>query len=175
MTMQCQDARQLVPGYLDGESSESQASLLRSHLMDCPACRGVIQEVKALRAWFEPTPAFAVPADFAARVARRAFAGDTGEAPELVAAGPQAPSHARGGPARSADFVMHLTAVAAAALFALTIALGVRDVPQGGKLHADQVPTVDALVEELDRLNAQEDLPAEPVAATPEETSELRR
>ena len=75
----CDDARALVPSYLDGELSEAQASPLRAHLLDCPACRGVAKEGKALRRWFEFEPApVSVPAGFAARVARRAFAGDPG-------------------------------------------------------------------------------------------------
>ncbi len=32
--MECKDAQMLVPGYLDHESSEAQAGLLRKHLMD---------------------------------------------------------------------------------------------------------------------------------------------
>ncbi len=158
--MQCQDARRLVPAYLDEESSEAQASLLRGHLMDCPACRGTVQEMKALRRWFEPSPAVPVPADFAARVARRAFAGDTGE-PVLAPAAPSLAAHGGAVTLRAVpDFFLHLTAVAAAVLCALTIALGVREAPRGGTLRADQLPTVDALLEELDRLNATEDAEA---------------
>src|ERR1700752_2002103 len=93
MTMKtsCDETRKLVPRYLDGELSEAQASPLRTHLLDCPACREVAKEGRSFHRWFEavePVPV-AIPAGFAARVARRAFAGDPGmlvpvEPPSLV-------------------------------------------------------------------------------------------
>ena len=76
--MNCETARPLIPLYLDGELTEPRASALRPHLLECPDCRGVAQAGKALKTWFVPTEPEAIPEGFAARVARRAFAGDRG-------------------------------------------------------------------------------------------------
>jgi len=35
---------------------------LRKHLMDCPSCRALVQDHKALRRWFAPTAPIPVPA-----------------------------------------------------------------------------------------------------------------
>src|SRR6185436_4437001 len=77
--MECIEARPLIPSYLDSELSEAQARPLRKHLLDCPECRALAQGEKNLKRWFVEEEATAVPRDFAARVARRAFAGDSGE------------------------------------------------------------------------------------------------
>lgn len=80
--MICKESLRLIPGYLDGELSEAQSAPLRQHLIDCPACRKAASGEKAFKRWFEPeAPAVEVPVGFAARVVRRAFAGETGEAP----------------------------------------------------------------------------------------------
>ena len=78
VTSDCQNARALVPAYLDGEVSETQASLLRQHLIDCQDCRTQAQDQRSLKGWFVPLSAAQggsqeVPSGFAARVARRAF------------------------------------------------------------------------------------------------------
>ena len=99
----CDEARALVPAYLDGELSADRASPLRQHLMECADCRTKTQAHKAQRHWFIPSPEVSVPDGFAARVARRAFQGDTGEAP--IAAEPLAPI---------LPFVLRMTAAAAA-------------------------------------------------------------
>jgi anti-sigma factor RsiW len=80
MDFTCQDALPLVPSYLDGELSQARAGLLRKHLLDCQACRASAQDSKSISRWFvQPARAeFAAPSGFAARVSRRAFAGDTG-------------------------------------------------------------------------------------------------
>src|SRR5258705_12108957 len=77
--MECNQAQPLIPSYLDGELSEPQAAPLRRHLLDCQPCRAGAQSEKNVKRWFSATAAIAVPKGFAARVARRAFAGDTGE------------------------------------------------------------------------------------------------
>ncbi len=80
--MICKESLRLIPGYLDGELSEAQSAPLRQHLIDCPTCRKAASGEKAFKRWFEPeAPAVEVPVGFAARVVRRAFAGETGEAP----------------------------------------------------------------------------------------------
>jgi hypothetical protein len=158
--MRCEDALPLVPTYLDGEVSEAQAAPLRQHLLACAACRGSAQEQKTLSRWFEPGAAAAVsiPTGFAARVARRAFAGDTGERP-MAAAGDEE----RG---RLLRFVLQVTAVAAALMLALAIALRSEELPPGDDLRAEDrvAPKVEDVVEKLERLNADD------ARARPEET-----
>ena len=119
MEFTCQDALPLIPSYLDGELSEVRAGMLRKHLLDCHACRNEAQEGKALSRWFVATERnqLAVPSGFAARVARRAFAGDRGSL-EPAGATPQ-----EGG--RLLQFVLSLTAAAAAVM--LFTAIGLRD------------------------------------------------
>jgi anti-sigma factor RsiW len=125
----CDAARPLVPPYLDGELSEAQASPLRAHLLDCPPCRETAKEGKALERWFVDEPlAVAAPAGFAARVARRAFAGDPGL---LV---PEPPALARRRPLLS--FLLVASAVAAAALLVLALALKRQSLPGADGLDA---------------------------------------
>lgn len=146
--MRCNDAQRLVPSHLDGELSEAQAGLLRRHLMDCPSCRTVVRDARALSEWFEPAPAAAVPPGFAARVARRAFAGDTGE---------HEPAPAGARPAGELlPFVLRLSALAAGLLLALALALRTSELPAGGSLMADELPALDKVVERLDELNRDE-------------------
>ena len=158
MTIQCQDALPLVPAYLDGELSEAQAGPLRKHLLSCHPCRSSVQDGKSLKRWFtaavgEPV---LVPAGFAARVARRAMAGDTGEradAPESELISSIAPQ--RDG--RVLQFVLALTAIAAAALLALAVALRHEGLPGTNRLAADESPMpVNEAMQALDRLNEKE-------------------
>jgi anti-sigma factor RsiW len=136
MKISCDDARALVPSYVDGELSEAQASPLRNHLFDCPACRGTATEGRVLRRWFEAArvEAVSVPAGFAARVARRAFAGDPGlivpaEAPPALAA------------RRSQlGFLLAACAVAAAVLLVLALAIQNQSLPETNCLDAQGPP-----------------------------------
>jgi anti-sigma factor RsiW len=129
MKISCDDARSLVPSYLDAELSEVQASPLRAHLMDCPACREVAKEGKSLQRWFEFEPApVAVPAGFAARVARRALAGDPG----LLVPEPPAVRPRR----TLLPFLLVATAVAAALLFVLAVAIQRESLPRTNNLDA---------------------------------------
>src|SRR5262245_16363421 len=85
----CTDARPLIPAWADGELSEAQAAPLRAHLLGCRDCRGSTQDLRALHLWFDAGAvdgSSLVPPGFAARVARRAFAGDRGERGATVAA-----------------------------------------------------------------------------------------
>lgn len=132
MKFTCDDSRPLVPSYLDGELSEAQASPLRAHLLDCPACREIAKEGKTLTRWLEPDPApVSVPVGFAARVARRAFAGDPGllvpEPPPLLRR-PLLP------------FLLIATAVAAAVLFVLAVAIQRESLPHTNGLEAQPGP-----------------------------------
>lgn len=140
--MNCDLARPLVPLYVDGELAETQATALRPHLLECPGCRAVAQEAKTLKAWFVPTAPVAVPEGFAARVARRAMAGDTGERFEP----------ARSGEAPVLQFVLQAVAAAALLLLTFSIAIRSRDIPAGDDLQAED-RKLDESLDALDRLN----------------------
>ncbi len=132
----CESAAALVPSYLDGELSEAQASPLRAHLLQCPACREVAKDVKSLKRWFVDEGPVAVPPGFAARVARRAFAGDPG-----LEVAPAAQAGAADG--RLLDFVLRLTAAAAAVLLLLAAALQMKARPTSGdELEAEDLDLV---------------------------------
>lgn len=154
--MECHDARPLIPSYLDGEVTEAQAAPLRKHLLDCQPCRASAQSDKNLKRWFAAPAPVTVPRDFAARVARRAFAGDRGErfSEPALAAVPMVR------PARAADeghlrFVLTLTALAAGLLVVLSLAIRSSTLPSGAHLMADDQTTlsVDEALQRLDALN----------------------
>jgi len=133
--MSCENARSLVPSYLDGELSEAQASPLRNHLFDCPVCRELAKEGRVLERWFEAAAAepVSVPAGFAARVARRALAGDPGL---LI---PEEPAALR--PRKSLlPFVLTVCAVAAALLLVLALAIQRQSLPRTNGLDAQFRP-----------------------------------
>lgn len=142
--MECRDVRPLIPVYLDGELTEAQAAPLRQHLMDCPACRSAVQDERSLKAWFVEQRPVEVPAGFAARVARRALAGDTGERFEAPAV--------EAGEGRLLAFVLQVTTVAAGLLIALAIGTRALRLPDDGRLQADDFDLGRAL-EQLDELN----------------------
>lgn len=160
--MDCRAAQDLVPGYLDGELSDAQAAPLRQHLLDCPACRGAVQETRNLKAWFVDDGEVPVPAGFAARVTRRALAGDTGAPEESLAdvLVPR-PAPAGGDPRRLLDFVVHLTAAAAILLLVLSLGLHRLGRPAGSELQAQDGSLGEAL-EELDQLNRDLEDPTAP-------------
>jgi hypothetical protein len=163
--MECNQAGPLIPSYLDGELSEAQAGPLRRHLLDCHACRSSAQSDKNLKRWFVKGEPVAIPRDFAARVARRAFAGDRGERYADVPASIVA---VRGDDSRDLDFILQLTALAAGLLIALSLALGNLKLPSGVKLEADSRPvvTLEHAIGDLDRLNAS-DAALKPGAVNP--------
>ena len=154
--MECQNARSMIPSYLDGELSEAQAGPLRQHLLDCQPCRGSAQDLKNIHRWFVQPAAAVVPAGFASRVARRAFQGDTGET--LV--GATLPRGEVGAPrgdeerGRLLRFVLTCTAAAAAILLVLSIGVRQLALPHSDRLVASPVsPSLDKALDELDRLN----------------------
>ena len=108
-----------------------------------------------------------VPVGFAARVARRALAGDTGEHPgsaELRSeqAAPTADD-------RVFSFVVQVTAIAATLLIALSIGIGALRLPEGDDLRADAGSSLQEAIHELDQLNrAETDAAAEPDSAVRE-------
>lgn len=159
--MECNNARPLIQSYLDGELTEAQAAPLRKHLLACQACRASAQSDKNLKRWFAEPAAVAVPRDFAARVARRAFAGDRGERFTDVAVAPALPLRARQmQPTRGSDestlrFVLTLTALAAGLLVVLSIAIKSSTLPSGNRMLADDHRTLSVhdAIERLDQLN----------------------
>ena len=165
--MNCQDARPLIPGYLDAELSEAQAGPLRKHLLGCAECRSSAQDGKALKDWFVDEAPVAAPDGFAARIARRAFAGDQGGSTvepqhSLRAVGAEGSGEGEG---RILSFVLQLTAAAAALLLALSIGARAIELPNSRELHADDA-SKDWVVQQLEELNEAEE------AETEEESEE---
>lgn len=131
--LDCEAALALLPGYFDGELSELQAAPLRTHLLACRVCRTGAVDHKNLSRWFVAEEVV-VPDGFAARVARRAFLGDSGEATRQ-----HAPASAPEG--LILPFVLQLTAAAAVVLFALSLLLGGFSLPAENELSAtDALP-----------------------------------
>lgn len=139
----CENAAALVPSYLDGELSEAQAGPLRAHLLQCPACREVAKDLKSFKRWFVDEAPPAVPPGFAARVARRAFAGDLGLAPAGETARAPAGPGSASADGRLLVFVLRLTAAAAALLLCLAAALQLQARPTSGdELQAEDLDLV---------------------------------
>jgi hypothetical protein len=180
--MKCGEALALIPSYLDGELQEAHAAPLRRHLLDCQGCRGGAQGDKNLKRWFQTAAVAAIPQGFAARIARRAFAGDTGE-PEMERLPARFPGESAPRPAVLARssvrgpeepvfrFVLQATAAAALVVLALSVALRSQTLPAGSSLRAADARgeiSVEQALERLDRLNVEEGRKAEaPAAATP--------
>lgn len=133
--LSCENARSLIPGYLDGELTEAQAAPLRKHLFACPACREVTKDEKSLKRWFSGarSETVDVPQGFAARVARRAFAGDPG----LLVPVPSRSSSAEERPSLL-PFLLKLTAVAAGLLLVFAVTIQRRSLPSGDGLSATE-------------------------------------
>jgi anti-sigma factor RsiW len=154
--MRCQDAKPLVPSYLDGELSEAQAAPLRRHLLGCQPCRAEAQADKNLRRWFVATPAVTVPDGFAARVAQLAFAGAAERYGAETEPAPFAQEVERETPILR--FVLRLTAVAAALALFLSVAIRSLELPSSTELRADDRPvmSLDEALEKLDDLERRE-------------------
>ncbi len=153
--MKCDVALPLVPRYLDGELTEEDAGPLRGHLLACPSCRTAVQEDTALRAWFVATPEVAVPADFAAHVTRRAFAGDRGAVPTAARPRTESADRGREDTGRLLQFTVQAVAIAAAVLIVLSIAIRRLELPSGADLKADDASKEQA-IEALEALNRAE-------------------
>ena len=167
MTLRCNDALPLVPSYVDGELSEAQARPLREHLLDCRDCRGAAQDLKGLSRWFASDvddPNALVPSGFAARVARRAFAGDTGQ-PEPAFPGLSSPAERGSDPI---GFVRELTGLAAAVLVALAVGFRMQQVPSGERLRADEMLSFQEIEQRFEDLNERAPEPAPEQATEPE-------
>jgi anti-sigma factor RsiW len=157
VTMQCNQTQTLIPSYLDGELSETQAAPLRKHLLDCQPCRAAAQGGKALKRWFVEDEPTAFPVGFAARVARRAFAGDTGTGEPFAETVAAQAGPGEGG--RLLHFVLWTTAAAAGLLLTLSIGLRGLTLPDTRDARADSTTEplgVDQALDQLDELNRAE-------------------
>ncbi len=191
-TMECGDARRLVPSYLDSELTEAQAAPLRKHLLACQACRAGAQAEKNTKRWFAVTEPIAVPHGFSGRVARAAFAGvaDAANAPSEferrapraapILPGPTAATRsateleqreiavetARSNEGRILAFVLRLTVAAAVLALLASVAIQSLRRPSTAELRADDRRTMslDQALEKLDNLERAE---AAKTAATP--------
>ncbi|MEM8712169.1 MAG: zf-HC2 domain-containing protein [Planctomycetota bacterium] len=182
--LECERVLELIPTFVDGETSEALAAQVRQHLMGCPGCRMAAQEETNLKQWFEPLAGEAgradieVPAGFAARVTAMAFADETGDEfaaaagestdPVMPARALAAVGHERRGPRALAPsrpqesrsdargFLVGLTAAAAVLMvtFTLMLAQGDRVDVGDGTLSAD-TPLEEAL-RKLDEQNKAE-------------------
>jgi anti-sigma factor RsiW len=168
LPLACTRTRALLARYGDGELEEPLAAPLRGHLLECPACRAELAALRNLARWIVAPDVPPVPAGFAERVAALAFAGRGAAAPAGALAGaglgarlpmveltPLARAAAAPGPARHAEepvlrFVLWMTAMAAAALLLLALALGSAERPAGEELVAEPLPEV---LQQLDQLN----------------------
>jgi anti-sigma factor RsiW len=159
MKLTCDHATSLVPSYLDGELTEAQAAPLRTHLLACPSCREVAKGGKALRRWFVAEPATAaVPVGFAARVARRAFAGDLGVTVTAEAAEAETE-------ATLLPFILRLTAIAAGTLILLAGMMQLQSGPtDSDELRADDL---DVVWQEIYETRGAPAEPARPVRRIP--------
>jgi anti-sigma factor RsiW len=135
--MKCQDARTLIGSYVDGELSNEQGAPLREHLLGCPGCRELAKQGKALERWFATPDPVAVPAGFAAHVARRAVAGDRGSelADEDLRDAVIVPMAARSG--AILPFLLKVATVAALLLLCLALAIQKSSLPATDRLQAD--------------------------------------
>lgn len=131
--IQCDVVLALVPTFVDNEVAQSVGGTVRRHLMDCPSCRTAVQEEQTMRQWFVPGPEIEVPDGFAAHVARRAFAGDVGQAPVSLQQAAKAPEQPSG---RVLAFSRALVAVAAGGLVAVTLVLAGNGRPEVADLDA---------------------------------------
>lgn len=163
-SIQCDVVRALVPTFVDDEVTESVGSTVRRHLMDCPACRASVQEEQTLRQWFVPGPEVEVPDGFAARVARRAFAGDVGLLPVTPPPARTASDGRSGG--RVLAFTRTLVAVAAGGLVAVTLVLAGAQRPEVADLDAGK--DLDQALMELEEENRQLELAGDGPGSAPE-------
>jgi anti-sigma factor RsiW len=165
MELSCKEAVPMIGAYVDGELSESRAALLRKHLLECNLCRNATQDGKSIKRWFAPARAelqlsaagdFSIPSGFASRVARRAFAGDTGDrggSEEFVLRPVARPFEGR-----TIKYLVAVTAIAAGIAIVLALAVRLSLRPASGKLSADDrtVMPMATILSELEQLNALE-------------------
>lgn len=148
----CADAEPLIPRFVDGELSGAQGDALRHHLMECAACRSLVQEETSQRQWFVPSEEVPVPEGFAARVTGLAFAGG---GHELTPVGSAPKLRLVSGGSHAVRFQMALSAAAAVLLIVtgFLIARGHTGADiGGGGLQADE-----SELERIEQENAAEE------------------
>lgn len=135
MKMPCENARSLVPSYLDGELSEEQAVPLREHLYACRDCREVAKQEKNLKAWFVDQEVV-IPPGFAGEVARRAFAGARPALEGVAGAITHVEEPGRERAGTLLPFVLKLSTLAAGVLLTFAVAIQRQSLPAGDGLDA---------------------------------------
>jgi anti-sigma factor RsiW len=74
--MRCREAQPLISAFHDGELGRSEQEAVRTHLMDCPACRAQAGDLLSISRWLEPAEAPAVSESFTDSVMARLRAGE---------------------------------------------------------------------------------------------------
>ena len=163
--MNCEQAEKMIARSVDGELAVKEVGALRRHLAECEGCAALASEARDLKAWFVTDTPVEVPSGFAQRVATKAFA-QAGEREVRAGFSPQVLtpefSSPQGGVVQGSfgagpkdRFLMGLTALAAALLLALGMALYVQRANQSYELDADD----ESLQEAIDGLNDVQNAP----------------
>ena len=66
--MKCRHAKKMISQYVDEELSPTRKRYFEAHIRSCAACRGELEEARALHLLFSSAERFAAPYGFAARV-----------------------------------------------------------------------------------------------------------
>lgn len=74
--MRCREAQPLISAFHDGELGRSEQEAVRTHLMNCRACRGRAVELRSISRWLEPEPLPAMSEGFTDGVMARLRAGE---------------------------------------------------------------------------------------------------
>jgi anti-sigma factor RsiW len=74
--MRCTDVKPLISAFHDGELGRSEQEAVRSHLLDCAACRRDASELRSISRWLSPEDAPAVSPGFTDSVMARLRAGE---------------------------------------------------------------------------------------------------
>ena len=143
--LQCEEVGRWISKSVDSELSVKEVGEMRRHLEGCTACHALAEDSRDMKAWFVPTDPVPVPAGFAQRVVAEAFAGKK-PIPSLhrLAGGPQVLDEPVA-PHREDRFIFRMTAVAAALLVMLGLALSMQRLNESRDLKADTDSKEDVL------------------------------
>jgi hypothetical protein len=117
--MQCEQARERLSEYLDGELTEELAAVLRSHLDTCADCQALLAGLRATTGLLARLPVRLAPKDLAQQIQREI---ERRTVLEAAPAGQPQP-HARGLSLRRGRLWRRAVAVAAAVLLAIGLGL----------------------------------------------------
>ena len=70
--MECDEVRETIYVYLDGELETDQAKALQRHLLQCPICSEEAADVRRFYTATRPLPSVRLPEDFTAATVRKA-------------------------------------------------------------------------------------------------------